>query len=447
MKFTSACLWVIVIFAGAQAPAQMMSHSIEVENQSTEILNLDTLEKEVLLNHPSLKAAKANWEAMKERVPQARAWDDLRAGVDVERKGTTRFDTFSDNEWMVSQAIPLSGKNKLRGKVALAEAASAFSELHRKELELISRLRMSYYRLSNAYSQYDLNKKNEELLKQLEKITQAKYEVGNQTQADILLAETELAKLEENDIEIKRQISDEESQINVLLNRKAQSSLGRPPQLTFKALEVNLNRLQSLALDHRPDFDIAKAKIEAADAKIELSKREWIPDPEIRVEARQFNGGKGIDEYDTGIFFNVPWLNPGKYKAQIREAEKMKESAEFELEATQTDTFGRIRDLFKKVETFHHHYELFQHKIMPLADQTITAKRLAYENNKSDFLELIMAQRTLQEIESMSLGHLTDYLMAIAELEAAVGIKLDQEVIKSKQLTPDRNQKDSNETE
>ena len=31
-------------------------------------------------------AARANWEAMKERVPQARAWDDPRAGADVTRR-------------------------------------------------------------------------------------------------------------------------------------------------------------------------------------------------------------------------------------------------------------------------------------------------------------------------------------------------------------------------
>ena len=36
----------------------------------------------VLRDNQTLKAAVAKWETMKARVPQARAWEDLRAGVD-----------------------------------------------------------------------------------------------------------------------------------------------------------------------------------------------------------------------------------------------------------------------------------------------------------------------------------------------------------------------------
>src|SRR5262245_34935275 len=46
------------------------------------LLLLDTVVIEVLSNNPALKSARANWEAMKERVPQARAWSDPRLGFD-----------------------------------------------------------------------------------------------------------------------------------------------------------------------------------------------------------------------------------------------------------------------------------------------------------------------------------------------------------------------------
>src|SRR5207245_7172807 len=92
------------------------------EPAATNSLSLDSVVSEVLSNNPSLKAARANWEAMKERIPQARAWEDARVGVDVERMGTTRFDTFTDNEWMAAQELPLSGKNRKRGQAAVAEA-------------------------------------------------------------------------------------------------------------------------------------------------------------------------------------------------------------------------------------------------------------------------------------------------------------------------------------
>src|SRR6266567_5495155 len=56
---------------------------------ATNQLSIEWVMIEVLRNNPSLQAARSNWEALKSRIPQARAWQDPRVGVDVERYGTT----------------------------------------------------------------------------------------------------------------------------------------------------------------------------------------------------------------------------------------------------------------------------------------------------------------------------------------------------------------------
>jgi outer membrane protein TolC len=149
-----------------------------------------------------------------------------------------------------------------------------------------------------------------------------------------------------------------------------------------------------------------------------------VPDPELRVEARQFNGA-GFIEYDTGIFFNLPWVNPGKYKSAIAEAKLNRESAEQDLAAMQAETSGLVRDQVKKITTFHHHYTLFHDRLLPLARQTLNATRIGYENNKASLLELLTALRTLRDTESTLQSHLTDYLAALAELEALAGASLE----------------------
>src|SRR6266516_944752 len=42
-------------------------------------LSLDEVTSVVLANNPAIKAAQEKWQAMKARVPQAAAWEDLRA--------------------------------------------------------------------------------------------------------------------------------------------------------------------------------------------------------------------------------------------------------------------------------------------------------------------------------------------------------------------------------
>jgi len=375
----------------------------------------------VLRENASIKAARAKWEAMKKRVPQARAWEDLMAGVDVERTGTTQFDTFSDAEWMIAQQIPISGKNLSRGRAASAEAAANFEELRRVELDAIMRARVAYFRLAIAYAQLAITRENQDLLTQFADISRVKYEAGVQSQSDVLLAQTDLARLLQAVADLEREISEQRSALNVLMNRPAQNPLGQPTPLRFGSLRISTETARALALARRPEIARAQHAIAAEASRLQLAKRQWIPDPQFRVEARQFNGNSGIQEYDTGIFISVPWVNPGKYSAGVSEAEKNLEMAREQLAAARTETLGLVQDQLKKIETAARNYELFNGKIVPLARQTIESTRGGYEADKTSFLELLTAQRSLQEAQSSALSQLAAHEVAIAELEAIIG--------------------------
>jgi outer membrane protein TolC len=430
--------------AGAAAEA-----ANEPPANSDPALSLDRVLTEVVSSNPALKAAHAHWEAMGARVPQARAWEDLRVGVDVERAGTTRFDTFTDNEWMLAQTIPLSGKNRQRARAASAETEAARADLRRRELDLTARARAAYYHYANAYAQLELNRTNETLLNRIADLCRDKQRAGKRTEADALAVDSEGARLLEARLDLERQLSDERSQLNVLMNRPAHAELGFPVHLVFKPLVVprfvpppsphgpgedrfNFDwplfqqQMQSLALTQRPDLLSAQKRIQAAQAHHRLAKREWIPDPELRVEARQFHGAaRDLSEYDTGIFFNLPWLNRGKYKAAILEAQKNLESVQHELAALQTEALGMVRDQTKKIETLQNHYQFLRDRLVPLSRQTLQAAQAASIADQITILELLAAQRGLLNAESMLEQHLADYLSAIAELEAMVDVRLE----------------------
>ncbi|PYJ14602.1 MAG: hypothetical protein DME96_15430, partial [Verrucomicrobia bacterium] len=83
-----------------------------------------------------------------------------------------------------------------------------------------------------------------------------------------------------------------------------------------------------------------------------------------------------------------------------------------------------LRDQLEKIETFHHHVELFRDKLVPQAQQAFEATRLSYESGKATFLDWISAQRNLRDIEATAREHLSDYQVAVAELEAIIGAQL-----------------------
>ena len=234
--------------------------AVSANAQSTGSLTERELIRAVLQENQTLKAALAKWEMMKARVPQARAWEDLRAGVDwrAERSVNVPPNSFMDQTAMLEQEVPVSGKNRSRSRAATAEARAAFEDLRRMELDLIMRARSAYARLANGYAQLEVNRRNRELLNQFVQISRSRYEAGVATQADVLLAQTDAAKLLEMQADIERQISEEQSALNVLMNRPAQAPLGRPSELVFTPEARSLETLQAGAIALRPEFDERK---------------------------------------------------------------------------------------------------------------------------------------------------------------------------------------------
>src|SRR4029453_14320505 len=125
-------------------------------------LSLDEVTSVVLANNPTIKAAQEKWQAMKARVPQAAAWEDLRAEA---RSRVARYvsippNPFTQQSFKPQQEVPISGKNLSRARGATAEAGVAFEDFRRTELDVLSRARAAFHRLANEYAQLETNKRN-----------------------------------------------------------------------------------------------------------------------------------------------------------------------------------------------------------------------------------------------------------------------------------------------
>ena len=382
----------------------------------------------VLANNPAIQQALRKWGAAKARVTQEGAWDDLRVSGSsrVARFVDVAPNAFTDQMLSVEQIIPLTGKNLLRARVAAADAVAAFEQARREQLDALAKTRASYFRLANAYAQLELNRKNLVSLRQIAEVSRSRYEVGKANAAEPLAGEVEASKLLESEQDILRNISAEQSQLNVLMNRDAFAPLGQPEEIRITSLDVSMDDARALLLASRPEIKIAQAKIDMEKSRVDLSRRNWIPDPAIKVEAQRYNDSRqAASELDAGVSFTVPWVNPGKYSAAVREAKENFAAAQHGFDQVNAESLGLLRDALQKVHTAKHHVELFRDKLVPQARQAFDANQFAYETGKASFLEWITAQRNLRDLEAMGQQHVADYYAALADLEAVVGTDLN----------------------
>ena len=396
------------------------------EGQSTHI-SLHEVTNVVLANNPAIKEAENRWRAAQERVRQANAWDDPRIAGDsrVRRYVDVPPNAFMDQSLAVEQLIPITGKNLVRGRAAAAAALSIFEEVRRAELDVIARARASFFRLANAYEQLEINSKNLVSLRQIADISRSKYETGVESAANVLVAETDYSKLLETRRDLERSLSDAESQLNTLMNRDAFAPIGAPVAVSINEANLSLSGLRAITLAQRPEVNMARAKIDNEKSKLQLARRAWIPDPALMVKGQRYNDtSQAVSELDAGVSFTVPWVNPGKYSAGVREARASVAAAEQGFDREQKEALRLLRDQLEKIETTHHHVDLFRDKLVPQARQAFEATRLSYESGKATFLDWISAQRNVRDIEATGREHLADYQVAVAELEAVIGAEL-----------------------
>jgi len=390
-------------------------------------LSLGEVTRAVLENNPAIKQAENRWRAAVQRVRQANAWDDPRIAGEstLHRYVDIPPNAFMDQSLAIEQLIPITGKNLVRGRIAGAEAFSALEEARRTQLDVIAKARATFFQLANAYDQLEINSKNLTSLKQIADVSRSRYEAGLESAANVLVAETDYSKLEEARRDLERNLSDAESQLNTLMNRDAFAPVGTPVSASIDHEHLSATRLRTIMLAQRPEVRVARAKIDGEKSKVQLAHRAWIPDPALMVKGQRYNdAAEAVSELDAGVTVTIPWVNPGKYSAGVREARANLAAAEQGLEREQKEALRLLRDQLAKIETFHHHVELFSDKLVPQAQQAFEATQLSYESGKTTFLDWISAQRNLRDIEAMGREHLAHYQMAVAELEAVIGAEI-----------------------
>jgi outer membrane protein, heavy metal efflux system len=381
-----------------------------------------------LQNNPTIKAARAKWESAKQRIPQAAAWEDPKLSVnsllgrfvDISRNG------FADQMVTVEQMIPLSGKNRSKERIAAAEAVTNFEDFRRQQLDVVSKTKASYFRLANLYLLLDLNDQDEAALSQTLDASKAKFEVGSQSQADYLTAEVERQKIIETRRDLEEKLSDEQTKLKVLMDQDPFSPLGRPVLSEGLPQILSEERLRRLTLENRPEVRQAQTMVIGASAKVELAKREWIPDPSVSLQAQHYNAGRqAISELNAGVSIDLPWFNSKKYRAGEREAQSDLLAAQTTLEGAQTEALGMLRDQLEKIATLHHHIELYRDRLLPIARQTVSSYQADYETDKTTLIQVLTSENNLRQLETMYNQDLTDYQVAIAELESLVGADLN----------------------
>jgi outer membrane protein TolC len=390
--------------------------------QAIDTLDLNQLVHEALRNNPGLKAADYNREVMEERANQAGALDDPQLQYMREEMPGFRWNEAMYSRIELMQMFRFPGKLSTQEDIADIEAEHAHHDLMEKVNDVLVSLRMAYFDLWFSQQSLALNGENRNLLQQFAKIAQTRYVVGDVARQDVLKAQVELARLENQVAILRQQERSAQAMLVALLNRPLGDTLGvavvDQESVTLPALDT----LQQLALQFRPMLWHDSLSVEENREMLSLAKAEFLPDFTLGIEyvttpISDFTGWS----VRAGITLPfAPWTLL-KANSRVEEASISITMAQETLNNSRNMVLLNVSDLYFKAQSVKEQLTNYSQAIIPQSRQALQSSLLAYQTGRTDFLMLIDSYRTLVELSMEELMLRMQFEQTIAELKRTIG--------------------------
>ncbi len=386
---------------------------------------LSGLITEALARNPEIQAARQQWEAAAKRIPQARSLDDPTLSVQW-WNAPESFNLGQAQNTIIglSQKFPFPGKLALKEQVAIRSAEMTEQALRAKERNLVARVKQAYYDLFFADKAIQIHHEQIDLLTQFLEIAVAKFRTGKGSQVDVLKAQVELSTLHQQLPVIEQRRETAQASVNTLLNRDPRSPLGLPQEPRAERFDKDLDELFRMAAEARPEVKAAGLAVQRNEQARALAHRQYYPD--VTVAVQRFQNFQANDGFGAIMAINLPfafWTKP-KYDAGVQEAAAAIAAARAELQTVENFTRFQIRDVLAKVRASWEVAVLYRTTVLPQAEESLASARAGYRTGRTDFLNLIEAERALRDFQLAYFRALVDREARLAELEQVVGSEL-----------------------
>lgn len=392
-------------------------------------LTLDEIERAALAGNPEIVVAARRLATVEAHVPQAGALEDpalMYRGWQVPLRQPWNYNA-GQNMFMLSQTFPGFGKRSLRTSVAESGVAEARAALEATRLDVRVRVRKAFYDLLRAEDGLRIHDEHVDIARQAVEAARIKYAVGKVPQQDILKAQISMTRLAEHLIHFEQDVEVAQARLDTLLGRDPREPINVRGEYET-ALELpSLRSLETSALQSRPDLIQAQAAVEKTRREQALARKAYSPD--LTVSAGYMlmpRGSEFRNNYMAEGSINLPWLNRRKHESEIAEASAMLNEQEAEITAMRNAAFGQIQEGLVQTKAALKLAKVYQNSLRPQAEATLHSTVIAYENDRTEFLDVLDSQMTVIDLDLAYFQALADFEARLADLELAVGTPLDQ---------------------
>ena len=323
---------------------------------------------------------------------------------------------------MLSQEIPFPGKLKLRGAMAGKQADAEFQQYQAIRLGLVARIKQAFYRLHYTYVAGDVLTHNRNLLDKLLRVTEARYAVGKSAQQDIIKAQTQLSILETRLVRLEQERHSREAELNSLANRPPDAPVGRPEEVTTKAIPYTLEELMGDVEDDSPVLRRDQKVVERGELAVNLARKDYYPD--FAINAGYYYMGSMPPIYMFRADVKLPIYFWRRQRAGVAEQAASLGEARRTYQAAGQSLAFRVKDDYLLAVASQKLMDIYSKTVVPQASLALESSLGTYEAGTLDFFSVLSNFGMVLDYEMNYYDEQLSYLLALSRLEEATGRKL-----------------------
>ena len=395
----------------------------EVEAGAT----LDELRLRAAASNPGLRGLWEDWAAQAERPIQVRKLPEPRLQyTEYLRSIETRTGPL-ERAFGLSQSVPWFGKLGLRGAVEESRADLLWQRFLAAQLTLDHELRRTWADWFYLGRSTDITSENLDLLLRLERVAREKFAAGAENHPDLIRLQVEIGTLEDRLASLVDQRRPLLARLNALLNRPSDAALDFPLELDPPRGLPAPDEIAAWMESQHPRLVALSAEIELAERQRDLARKQYFPDFTVGVQAivageavQRGTRGSGEDPWTVSLAVELP-VHLSAYRAGERQAEAAWRSARkrhqdlaLRLAAAVEQALFELRDARRRVD-------LYGTTLVRKAEEALDSTTTSFQADKSDFDDLIDAERVLLELQLSHERARADGLRAEAALDLHLG--------------------------
>ena len=156
-----------------------------------------------------------------------------------------------------------------------------------------------------------------------------------------------------------------------------------------------------LSVSHRPEITANAMKIQADRARLELARMQFYPDTDIFYRHDTFWQPRATQSdlrEQVGVRLNLPIYHK-RLNAAVCEALKRTAESQAEYDQLLLEIQRDVQAAWERVLESQKTIALYSEKLIPIAENNVTVVSSNYDNSKSTFGELAIAQRQMIEFK------------------------------------------------